>query len=68
MTGAKKITKAANDAVTHAKNAAVAAKGRAKAITGKTPSDCKIEMTGELESVRGKVKQVGQKIKEFLDD
>lgn len=68
MTGMKKTKLAATNSVTRAKNAAVVAQGRAKAATGTVLGDRKLEMTGELESAKGRVAQVGRKIKGSLGD
>lgn len=68
MTEVKKMKKSARDTMTHAKNAAVVAKGTAKSATGKAVGNRKLRAKGELEKVKGKAKQAGQRVKESMSD
>ena len=55
-------------ATTHPKNAAEVAKGRVKAVAGKTTGNRRVQAAGKIEEIKGRAKQAGQRIKESLDD
>ena len=55
-------------ATTHAKNAAGVAKGRVKAVAGKTTGNRRLQAEGKIEEIKGRAKQAGQRVKETLQD
>jgi uncharacterized protein YjbJ (UPF0337 family) len=51
-----------------AKNMAEIAKGKLKETAGKTSGDTQLEAEGNVDQMKGHVKQAGEKVKDALDD
>jgi len=68
MVESNRAKKTAAKAATHAKHAAEVAKGSVKTAAGKATGNKTLEVKGQLDKVKGRAKQAGQRIKESLDD
>ena len=55
-------------ATTHAKNAAHVARGRVKVVAGKRTGNRRLQAEGRIEELRGRAKQIGQRVKESLEN
>jgi uncharacterized protein YjbJ (UPF0337 family) len=51
-----------------AKNMAEIAKGKLKETAGKTSGDAQLEGDGDVDQMKGHVKQAGEKVKDALED
>jgi uncharacterized protein YjbJ (UPF0337 family) len=67
MVEKKAAAKSVKRTATHAKNAGVVAKGKAKSATGKMVGDRKLQASGKVDQMKGRAKQAGQRVKESFD-
>jgi uncharacterized protein YjbJ (UPF0337 family) len=68
MVETSRTKKSATKAATHAKHAAEVAKGKVKTAAGMATGNKTLEVKGQLDKVKGRAKQAGQRIKESLEE
>jgi uncharacterized protein YjbJ (UPF0337 family) len=68
MVESNRTKKTVAKAATHAKHSAEVAKGKVKTAAGKATGNKTLEVKGQLDRVKGRAKQAGQRIKESLED